>query len=59
MSRKVFVTVQVPLVIVINEGVGMAEVMDNLELTATLPPKGPAQIEDIGPFNQWEVTDSK
>jgi hypothetical protein len=59
MSRKVFVTVHVPLVITVDEGVEMQEVMDNLELTATLDPKGPAQIEDIHPFKQWEVTDSK
>ena len=59
MNRKVFVTVHVPLVIIVDEGVEMEEVMDNLQLEATLNPDGPAQIDDVGPFEKWEVTDSK
>ena len=59
MNRKVYLTVHVPLILRVDEGVEMAEVMDQLEITVKLPRKAPANIEDVGPFQKWEVTDSK
>jgi len=59
MDRKVYLTVQVPVILRVNEGVEIADVMDQMEITVKLPHKAPADVEDVGPFKNWEVTDSK
>jgi len=59
MDRKVYLTVHVPVILRVNEGVEIADVMDQMEIKVTLPRKAPADVEDVGPFNKWEVTDSK
>ena len=59
MARKIYLNVTVPVILTVNEGVSMEDAMDNLEIAVTANPKGPVSVEDVGPFNQWEVTDSK
>jgi len=58
MSRKVYITISVPIIVQIDEGVEVCEVMDNTEIEVHVSPNGPATLEDTGPF-KWEVTDSK
>jgi hypothetical protein len=58
MSRKVYLTVEVPLVIVVDEGVDMEDVMEKLTLDPKLD-STVADLVDFGPFQKWTVTDSK
>jgi hypothetical protein len=59
MDRKVYLNVTVPIILRVDEGVAMQDVMDQMEIHVHLPDGGPADIEDVGPFQKWEVTDSK
>lgn len=59
MERKVYITVSLPIIVRVDDGVEVAAVMDKLKLEATLSKRmKSAELEDVGPFD-WEVTDSK
>jgi hypothetical protein len=58
--RKVYLTVHVPLIVLVDEGVSMQEVIDNLQIEATIDEtSGNAQIEEVQFISKWDVTDSK
>jgi len=59
MSRKVYLTVHVPLILVVDEGVEMQQVIDDLQISATVGATGNANLEDVGAIQHWVVTDSK
>lgn len=60
MSRKVWVNLNVSLLIRIDDGVDMDDVMSNLDYDFSLIREGAevAQIEDMY-IDDWNVTDSK
>jgi len=56
MDRKVYITVPVKLIIRVDEGVNLSDVMDHV--TASLPNYLGADLED-SEFGEYEITDSK
>jgi hypothetical protein len=56
MSRKVYVTVEVKIVMVVDEGVEIAEVMDELNYDFS-DTTGKASIQDTE-IESYEITDS-
>lgn len=58
MSRKVYVEVKVKLAINMDEGLELADVIDNLDYSFVAQNDGAADIEDTEILD-YEVTDSK
>lgn len=59
MDRKVYIEVSIPIIVRVDEGVEISEVMDRMRFEGKLSKRfTKADLEDVGLF-KWEVTDSK
>ena len=58
MSRKVYVDVNVRLIINVDEGQDVEEVLENMDYDFMASPRSNADIVDTE-IKEWEITDSK
>lgn len=59
MDRKIYITVEIPIIVRADEGVSATDIMDRMNFRGKMDGRfTKADLEDVGPF-KWEVTDSK